>query len=74
VQYVLILPEILLAGLGLVLLGMDLFAKSKRSLAVAGVIGTLATLVAVLANFGARRRQTFGTAPSASTTSRSTSS
>lgn len=52
-QYVLILPEILLAGLGLVLLGMDLFAKSKRSLAVAGVIGTLATLVAVLANFGA---------------------
>src|SRR5690606_37120108 len=52
VQYALLLPEILLAGLGLLLLGMDLFVKSKRSLAVAGVVGTLATLAAVLANFG----------------------
>lgn len=51
-QYSLLLPEIILAGLGLVLLALDLTASSKRSLAVAGVIGTLATLAAVAANFG----------------------
>lgn len=52
-QYSLLLPEIILAGLGLVLLALDLTAKSKRALAVAGVIGTLATMLAVFANFGA---------------------
>ena len=51
-QYSLLLPEIILAGLGLLLLALDLTASSKRSLAVAGVIGTLATLVAVVSNFG----------------------
>ena len=52
-QYSLLLPEIILAGLGLLLLALDLTAASKRSLAVAGVIGTLATLVAVVSNFQA---------------------
>ena len=51
-QYSLLLPELILAGLGLLLLGLDLTATSKRALAVAGVIGTLATLAAVIANFG----------------------
>lgn len=51
-QYSLLLPEIILAGLGLLLLALDLTAKSKRTLAVAGVVGTLATLIAVFANFG----------------------
>ena len=52
-QYSLLLPEIILAGLGLLLLALDLTVSSKRTLAVAGVIGTLATLAAVVANFGA---------------------
>lgn len=49
----LILPELLLAGLGLILVAVDLASKTdKRPVVVVGVIGTLATLVAVLANFG----------------------
>lgn len=52
-NYTLILPELILAGLGLILIGVDLASKrGKGPLVVVGVLGTLAALVAVLLNFG----------------------
>lgn len=50
--YSLLLPEFLLAGLGLVLLAMDLFSQEKRSMAVVGLMGVIIALVFVLRNFG----------------------
>lgn len=52
-NYMLLLPEFILAGLGLGLIGIDLFAKeNKKPVIAVGVLGTLAALAAVIANFG----------------------
>lgn len=49
----LLLPEFILAGLGLILIGVDLFARqSKRPVVIVGVLGTIAAFVAVVANYG----------------------
>lgn len=49
----LILPEFILAGLGLILIGVDLVARqSKRPVVIVGVLGTIAALAAVVANYG----------------------
>ena len=49
----LILPEFILAGLGLILIGVDLAARqSKRPVVIVGVLGTIAALAAVVANYG----------------------
>lgn len=53
-DYTLILPELILTGLGLLLVLVDLsFRRSKTPLVAVGVIGTLAAMGAALANFGA---------------------
>lgn len=51
-QYSLLLPEFILAGLGLLLLLLDLSSLSKRRMAIAGFLGALVTLWAVQRNFG----------------------
>lgn len=52
-NYMLLLPELILAGLGLLLVAIDLaFKKGKGPLVAVGVLGTLAALVAVIVNFG----------------------
>lgn len=52
-NYTLLLPEFILTGLGLSLLALNfVFKANKRPLAMVGVFGTLAALVAVLMNFG----------------------
>lgn len=49
----LLLPELILAVLALLLVGVDLASKrSKRPVVIVGVIGTIAALAAVVANFG----------------------
>ena len=51
-DYSLLLPELILAVLGLVLIGVDLYAREKRAVAAVGVAGTLVALVAALGLFG----------------------
>lgn len=52
-NYALIVPELILTGLGLVLVAIDAILKeNKRPLTVVGVLGALAALVAVIMNFG----------------------
>lgn len=49
----LIAPELILTGLGLILVALDaILKKNKRPLAVVGVVGSVVALVAVLSNFG----------------------
>lgn len=49
----LIAPELILTGLGLILVALDaIMKKNKRPLAVVGVLGAVVALVTVIANFG----------------------
>jgi NADH-quinone oxidoreductase subunit N len=53
VEFRLIAPELILAGLGLSLVTLGaVVKKNSRALAVVGVVGSLAALAVVLANFG----------------------
>lgn len=52
-NYTLILPELILTGVGLLLVALDVTLKqNKRPLTAVGVLGSLAALVAVIVNFG----------------------
>lgn len=51
-DYSLLLPELIIALLGLVLMSVDLFTKEKRTVAAIGVVGTLAALFATFGLFG----------------------
>lgn len=54
-EYSLLLPELILTGLGLLLILVDTAAKEKRILAAIGFVGTLAALAAALATAGTTR-------------------
>ena len=51
-NYSLLLPELIVAVLGLLLLSVDLYAREKRVLAAIGVVGTVLALIASFSLFG----------------------
>lgn len=51
-EYSLLLPELILTGLGLLLVLLDTAVKEKRTVASVGFVGTLAALAAVFATMG----------------------
>ncbi len=53
-NYSLLLPELILAVLGLLLITVDLASNEKRTVAAVGVVGTAAALIATLGLFGQR--------------------
>jgi len=60
VDYSLLLPELILTGVGLLLILVDAFATDKRSVTFVGLVGTAAALVAAISLFGNSQEIWFG--------------
>lgn len=59
-DYSLLLPELILTGVGLLLILVDAFSSDKRSVTFVGFLGTAAALIAAITLFGNSERIWFG--------------